>query len=586
MNIFSLFSVLGGLAFFLYGMTVLSNSLQKTAGGKLESMLGKLTVNPFLGLIFGMVITIAIQSSSAMTVMLVGFVNSGIMEVGKTISVIMGSDIGTTLTAWILSLTGVSGDNVFIKLLNPKYFAPVVALIGVILIMTSKKEKRKNVGFMLIGFAILMTGMAMMSDGMSPFAETPQFARLLLAFSHPIVSLLIGTAITAVIQSSAATIGVLQALSLTGQITYAMAIPLVMGANIGTCMTAILSSIGVTRKAKRVAAIHVAIKVIGAVIVLILYEILRRFMLDSILQTNVHPVSIALIHTVFNLVIVLILFPFCSRLEKLVARLIPDKEEDKQIFLDERLLVTPTVALSECERAMMEMTDVTEASLNAAIELFDTYSDEKMDFVRRNEDLVDNYEDQIGKFLMKLNATTNGLGRSDSQRASKILHGINEFERQADHALNLAFAAQEIHEKDLSFSKEGKAQLDNLLAAVREIYTTALVCFRKNKEEAGRNCEALQGVIDVMCETYKESHFIRLQKGECSTLQGFVFNDILTHCGRISDHSMNIAAAVLRTLDTRAVGEKGYLHDIKAKTSEEYLERYEQYYKKYMQPES
>lgn len=583
MDIFNIFQLLGGLAFFLYGMTVLSGNLQKMAGGKLEKMLQLVTDNKFLGLIFGIVITVAIQSSSAMTVMLVGFVNSGIMKVGQTISVIMGSDIGTTLTSWILSLSGVSSDNPFIKLLNPKYFSPIVALIGILMFMVSKKEKRKNIGAMLLGFSILMTGMNMMSSAMSPLSDMPEFTEILTAFTNPILGVLVGTALTAVVQSSAATVGILQALSLTGQITYGMAIPIVMGENIGTCMTAILSAFGVNRKAKRVATIHVAIKVIGTIIGLAVYYVIDLALNLSFLQSATSPISIAIIHTVFNICLVAVTFPFQKQLEKLANWFLPDKKDDQELFLDERLLVTPSVAMAECSRAMMRMTELTEKSLDIAIDLFYRYDAEDMLFITQNEERIDAYEDHIGNYLMKINMADMGLSDADTLKSSKVLHGINEFERLADHALKLAQSAEEMHEKDIQFSVQASDEIENILNAMTEIYNTAIECFREDNIVKAKKCQPLQAVIDVLVYEYKENHVDRIQKQQCSTEQGFIFNDMLTSINRISDHCMNIAASVLRNENRDKPGVQGYMHDIKEKTREEYIDQYNEYYARYVE---
>lgn len=582
MDIFNIFSLLGGLAFFLFGMSILSGNLQKMAGGKLEKMLQRLTDNKLLGLIFGLVITVAIQSSSAMTVMLVGFVNSGIMKVSQTISVIMGSDIGTTLTAWILSLTGVESSNVFVKLLNPKYFSPVLAVIGILLFMVAKSEKKKNIGAMLLGFTILMTGMTAMSDAMSPLKDMPEFQHLLVAFSNPLLGVLIGTVVTGIVQSSAATVGILQALSLTGSITNGMAIPIIMGENIGTCMTAILSSIGVNRKAKRVAFIHVAIKVIGTAIILVLYYIVTALFNVPFVNEATSPVLIALIHTVFNLAIVAMMFPFQKQLEKLANIFVRDKEEEQELFLDERLLITPEVALAECNQAMMKMTELTEKSLDISLDLYYRFDEDDLTFMNQNEDRIDHYEDQLGRYLMQLNAQ-NGLSAGGTLKASKILHGINEFERLADHALSLAQATEELHDKDLHFSPQAKRELDNLMDAVREIYNYAIECYREDNIEKAGHCAPLQSIIAGLCADYKENHIQRMQNKQCESDQGFVFNDILNDLERIADHSVNIAASILRNAVPKKNQTAGYMHDIKAHNTEEYTSLYEAYYKKYVE---
>lgn len=581
MDIFNIFSLLGGLAFFLFGMDILSSNLQKMAGGKLEKMLQRLTDNKFLGLIFGLVITVAIQSSSAMTVMLVGFVNSGLMKVSQTISVIMGSDIGTTLTAWILSLTGVESSNVFVKLLNPKYFSPILALIGILLYMVSKSAKKKNIGAMLLGFTILMTGMTAMSDAMSPLKDMPEFQNFLVAFSNPLLGVLIGTVVTGIVQSSAATVGILQALSLTGSITNGMAIPIIMGENIGTCMTAILSAFGVNRKAKRVAVIHVSIKIIGTAIVLVAYYVVTAFFTIPFFSEATSPVLIAVIHTVFNLTIVVITFPFQKQLEKLANIIIKDNEEEQEMLLDERLLVTPEVALAECNQAMMKMTELTEKGLDTSLDLYYHFDPSDLEFMNQNENRIDSYEDQIGTYLMKLNAE-GGLSAASTLKASKILHGINEFERLADHALSLAESSKELYDNKISFSEEARMELDNLMDAVREIYNFAIECYREDNIDKANHCAPLQSIIASLCADYKENHISRMQKEICKTEQGFIFNDILNDIDRIADHSVNIAASIQRNVIPKGKQTPGYMHDIKAHTTEEYRSLYEKYYKKYV----
>lgn len=581
MDIFNIFSLLGGLAFFLFGMDILSSNLQKMAGGKLEKMLQRLTDNKFLGLIFGLVITVAIQSSSAMTVMLVGFVNSGLMKVSQTISVIMGSDIGTTLTAWILSLTGVESSNVFVKLLNPKYFSPILALIGILLYMVSKSAKKKNIGAMLLGFTILMTGMTAMSDAMSPLKDMPEFQNFLVAFSNPLLGVLIGTVVTGIVQSSAATVGILQALSLTGSITNGMAIPIIMGENIGTCMTAILSAFGVNRKAKRVAVIHVSIKIIGTAIVLVAYYVVTALFTIPFFGEATSPVLIAVIHTVFNLTIVAITFPFQKQLEKLANIIIKDNEEEQEMLLDERLLVTPEVALAECNQAMMKMTELTEKGLDTSLDLYYHFDPSDLDFMNQNENRIDSYEDQIGTYLMKLNAE-GGLSAASTLKASKILHGINEFERLADHALSLAESSKELYDNKISFSEEARMELDNLMDAVREIYNYAIECYREDNIDKANHCAPLQSIIASLCADYKENHISRMQKEICKTEQGFIFNDILNDIDRIADHSVNIAASIQRNVIPKGKQTPGYMHDIKAHTTEEYRALYEKYYKKYV----
>ncbi len=549
-------------------------------GGKLEKMLQKVTDNPFKGLLFGAIITIAIQSSSAMTVMLVGFVNSGIMELGQTIGVIMGSNIGTTLTAWILSLAGISSSNPFIKILNPEYFSPVFALVGTLMIMLSKRQKRKDIGTMLVGFSILMTGMNMMSAAVSPLKDMPEFTNILTAFTNPLVGVLVGTLVTGIIQSSAASVGILQALSLTGKVTYGMAIPIIMGQNIGTCVTALISSIGVNRNAKRVAVVHISFNIIGTVVWLSVFYILNAIFKFSFIENIVNPVGIAAVHSIFNLLTTALLFPFTKVLERLACMIVHDSKEDKLLFLDERLLATPTIALAEVDKSMLQMVELTEESLDKSIGLLKNFDEETMEFVVANEKKIDSYEDHIGAYLLKLGNGTN-LSAADTSESSKLLHGINEFERIADHAYNLAKAAEELHEKEISFSSQAQSEEGNLLDAIRDIYGKAFEAYRNDNLITAREVEPLQGVIDVLCATLKETHVERLQRGICSAVQGFIFNDIITNCERISDHSMNIAVSVLRVSSVNKDAH-AYLHDLKDHHSAEYENMYENFYEVYM----
>jgi phosphate:Na+ symporter len=581
LSILNFVELFGGLAFFLYGMTLMSGSLEKMTGGQLEKMLKKATDNPWKGLLVGTIITIAIQSSSATTVMLVGFVNSGIMELHQTISVIMGSDIGTTLTAWILSLTGIDDSaSPVLSMLKPENFSLVFAVVGILMLMVSKKQKRKDLGTILIGFAILMTGMSMMSSSMSPLADDPKFQSALVAFSNPVFGVIIGAVITGIIQSSAASIGILQSLSMTGLISYKVAIPIIMGCNIGTCMTAILSSIGVNRKAKRVAAVHISIKIIGTIFWLIVFEVLNAIFHFAILDSMANPVGIAISHTIFNLLTILLLFPFQKQLDRLAHILIKDTEEEQELFLDERLMVTPSIAVAECQNAMDKMVGKARKGLDAAIDLLrDGYSQEKFEFVGKNEKKIDSYEDHIGAYLMKL-TTTQHLSEADKRAASTMLHGIGEFERLADHAHYMAKSAEELNDKKIQFSPQAQVELKKLLEAVQEIYMLAVQCYEKQDLGVARRIEPLQDVISVICESLKERHIERLETGVCTAEQGFIFNDVLYSCGRIADHSMNIAAIVLR-IATASSGE-GYMHDIKKHHSPENEKMYDEYYEKFM----
>lgn len=564
-------------------MNELSGSLEKMAGGKLEKLLKKVTDNPFKGLLVGAIITIAIQSSSAMTVMLVGFVNSGIMELSQTVGVIFGADIGTTLTAWILSLTGIQGgdSNIVLGMLQPKNFSMVFAFIGAVMLMFGKKQRSKDIGTMLLGFAVLMEGMTMMSDSMAPLADLPQFEEMMQSFNNPIVGVLVGTLITGVIQSSAASIGILQGLSMTGKITLGMAIPIIMGANIGTCMTAILSCIGVNRKAKRVAAIHVSIKVVGTILWLVFFYGANLFFNFSFLGTKANTFNIAMFHTIFNVANTLVLFWFQNAFVKLAYKIFPDSPEDKELFLDERLMATPSIALAEVQNSMNKMVNKTKKGLdNATTMLLNGYDQSTFEFISKNEKKIDGYEDHIGSYLMKL-TTTQHLSEDDKKTSTKILQGIGEFERLADHAFYFAKSSAELAEKKLKFSEEAQTEERRVIAACREIYDMAVNCFMTGDVATARKIEPLQNVISVMCETYKENHVERLANGACTAEQGYIFNDVMYSCERIGDHSMNIAAIVLRVSSLNLDNRK-YMHDIKLHKTPENEKLYEEYYSKYM----
>ncbi|MDO4421267.1 MAG: Na/Pi cotransporter family protein [Eubacteriales bacterium] len=581
MDVFSFVTLFGGLAFFLYGMQLLSESLKKTAGGKLEKLLNKATDNKFKGLAVGAIITIAIQSSSAMTVMLVGFVNSGIMDLPQTVGVIFGSDIGTTLTAWILSLAGIdSGDNVFLKLLKPSVFSLIFALIGIALIMICKKQRRKDIGTMLIGFAILMQGMTMMSASMEPLKEMDSFVSFMTAFKNPLLGVVSGAVVTGIIQSSAAAIGILQSISMTGQLTYGMAIPLVMGANIGTCMTAILSSIGVNRDAKRVTVIHVAIKVIGTVIWLIVFYAVDAIFNFSFLDNKVGIVGVAAIHSIFNIATTILLFPFSKLLVKLAHVFVKETAEEQEFKLDERLMLTPSIAVGECRNMMVKMVKKAKDGLDKSMDMLSNgYNTADFDFIKKNEERVDGYEDLLGSYLMKL-TTTQHLSVEDKNRSSRILQAIGEVERIADHANYLSDSAEEVETKHLEFSDAARAELNKVIPAVREIYTMALNCYLSNDAANADNIGPLRIVISEMCDKFKANHVERLAEGICTTEQGFVFNDILYSCVRIAEHSLNIAAIAYRFKRAGSTNPDTYMHDFKQRKDKD-EKKYQEYVRKY-----
>ena len=562
MDLFSIFTLCGGLAFFLYGMTTMSKSLEKMAGGKLERMLKRMTSSPFKSLLLGAGITIAIQSSSAMTVMLVGLVNSGVMELGQTIGVIMGSNIGTTLTAWILSLTGLESGNVFVNLLKPENFSPLVALVGIILIMGSKKQKRRDIGRIMVGFSILMYGMELMKEAVSPLADMPEFASILTAFNNPLLGVLVGAVFTGIIQSSAASVGILQALALTGSITYGMALPIIMGQNIGTCVTALLSSIGVNRNAKRVAVIHISFNIIGTVVCLILFYGGNMIFHFAFMNQPVGAVGIAFCHTVFNVFTTVILLPFSRQLEQLARRLIKSEPKKEHFaFLDPLLLRTPGVAVSECVNMTVQMGQTARRNVLLAIEQLSDYQESRETEILENEDKLDIYEDRLGGYLVEI--SQHGISIADSRTVSRLLHAIGDFERLGDHALNLQESARELHEKELHFSAAAEAELEVLLSALRDILDQALNSFSADDPDTAKKVEPLEETVDRLIEEIRVRHIQRLQTGECTIRLGFVLNDLLTNFERVSDHCSNIAVSIIEEHNGEA-DRHAYLHSVKA----------------------
>ena len=560
MDIFSLFTLCGGLAFFLYGMTTMSKSLEKMAGGKLERLLKRMTSNPFKSLLLGAGITIAIQSSSAMTVMLVGLVNSGVMEIGQTIGVIMGSNIGTTLTAWILSLTGIESGSVLVNMLKPENFSPLLALAGVVLIMGSKKQRRRDIGRILVGFSILMYGMELMKNSVSPLADMPEFSQILTAFRNPLLGVLVGAVFTGVIQSSAASVGILQALALTGSITYGMAIPIIMGQNIGTCVTALISSIGVNRNARRVSVIHISFNVIGTAAGLILFFGGNMLLHYTFMDLPVGAVGIAFCHTVFNVVTTALLLPFSRQLERLARRLVSEETKAEEFaFLDPLLLRTPGVAISECVSMTNRMGALARDNLLLAIRQLSDFSETRENQIVENEDKLDIYEDRLGSYLVQV--SQHGVSMDDIRTVSRLLHAIGDFERIGDHALNLQDSARELHERGLTFSGPAEAELRVLISALEDILEAALNCFTAADADAAQSIEPLEETIDRLVDEIRSRHIIRLQTGACTIQLGFVLNDLLGNFERVSDHCSNIAISVIEE-KSGDVSRHAYLHEL------------------------
>lgn len=581
-SIFNIFTLLGGLAFFLYGMKVMSTGLEKLTGGKLELALKKMTSNKIKALLLGMGITIAIQSSSAMTVMLVGFVNSGIMSLEQTIGVCFGSDIGTTLTAWILSLAGVDGKNPFIKMLKPSSFAPLVALIGVIMIMAAKKNKKKDIGRILVGFAIIMTGMTFMSDAVSPLADSPKFQNVLTAFQNPILGVLVGAGFTGIIQSSAASVGILQAFSQTGALTYGMALPIIMGLNIGTCVTALISSIGVNKNAKRVACIHILIKIFGTLILLPISMILESVIHLSIFDQTVGYVGIAVMHSIFNIATTIILLPFSKHIVNLSKIIIKDdaaeEESSKKTItgLDTILLKTPAVAVHTCITATNQMAELTRDTIIKALELLKGYDEEACDTIIENEDIIDGYEDKINSYLIKLSKSS--ITGADSRSVSKMMHCVGNFERISDHAVNLVESAQEMHEKGIMFSEECINEITVITDAIAENINKAFDSYVNNDLNIAHKVEPLEEVVDNLSTELKNRHIRRLQNDECTVELGYIFQDVLTNLERVSDHCSNIAGCLIETDEKTNL--HAYLHDVK-ENDETFRTEYREYAEEY-----
>ena len=546
MSIFDVLALIGGLCLFLFGMNIMGDSLERRAGDGLKTLLGKLTGNKLKGFLTGMGVTAVIQSSSATTVMVVGFVNSGIMTLKQSIGVIMGANIGTTVTAWILSLGGISGDNIFVKLLKPMSFTPILALIGMILLMLGKTSKKKDTGMILLGFATLMFGMNAMSDAVSGLANVPEFQNLFLMFKNPILGVLVGLAITAILQSSSASVGILQALTVTGQVSYGAAIPIIMGQNIGTCVTALISSVGANRNAKRAAVIHLSFNIIGTVVWLTVFSVLSLILKPAFLDSSASYLGIAVAHSIFNILCTLLLLPMSSLLEKLALKLVPDaKVKEEQSELDERLLVTPSVALERCNSIAANMASDAIESFDIGLDnLFDP-NRKNADRIRELEDKTDHYEDILGTYLIKL--SKNQISDTDSATVSRLLKVIGDYERIADHSINLLESADELAEKKIEFSANARKEMETMCQALREILQLSKQAFVENDLEAANKIEPLEQVIDDLKDHLRNQHILRLKDGTCTVEAGFIWADILTDLERVADHCSNIAACVIDT---------------------------------------
>ena len=579
--------MIGGLVFFMFGMNVMSGNLEKMSGGKLERTLKTATANPFISILLGAAITIAVQSSSATTVMLVGLVNSGLMTMSQTLYVIYGANIGTTFTSWILSMSGIESDNIAILMLKPENFAPVLALIGTIMVMMSKKDQRKSIGTVLIGFAVLIYGMEMMGDAVGPLSELKEFGDLVLNYSNPFLLLLISTIFTGIIQSSAATIGIVQTFAMSGAITNAMSIPLVMGANIGTCVTSLLSSIGTNRNAKRVVVLHTAMNLIGTLVWLPVFVLFNSLLTEGGAIWNflnsydaASAFAVAVCHSIFNVVTAALLLPMGKWMEKLAKIIIKDGKDEpkhKGLFLDERLLNSPSVAVSESNAATVSMCALAHQNVVRAIGLFGKYDEDIVEEIRAAEKVLDQDEDKLGTYLVQLSSRS--LSEKDSQVVSKMLHAIGNFERLGDHALNLTGSAKELHEKGLSFTDEAKKELTVLINAIREILDITDRAYAENDIALAEQIEPLEQVIDDLISTIRSHHVRRLRHGECSIEMGFVLSDALTNFERVSDHCSNVAVAIIETVNN-AYDIHNYLRGVKH-NSEDFTKSYADYSAKY-----
>ncbi len=570
--------LLGGLAFFLYGMNIMSSGLEQMAGGGLERTMKKVTSNDFLGFFLGAGITVAIQSSSAMTVMLVGLVNSGIMDFGNTFGMIMGSNVGTTLTAWLLSLMGVGEGNFFLTLLQPMTFAPVLAFAGIVIRMLSKSDRRQNLGLIFIGFAVLMYGMELMSDSMKTVRTLEGFDVFLATLKSPIIALLISTIFTGVIQSSAATIGIVQALALAGGITYQMAIPLVLGANIGTCVTALISAVGTNKNAKRVVVMHSAVNVFGSVLCMVIMYVMKAFSV-TILSAEIAMVGVAIVHTLFNTLNTFLLWPVKNLLIKWCKIIVPDREEKTHTaFLDERIFHNVPLAISECQRLACEMANMAKISFLESISLVGDYDAQLAQKIQDDEKLIDKYEDKLGTYLVYISSSD--LTESDSYKVARMLHGIGDFERIGDHALNIRDIALEIKEKGITFSSDAAREIQMVTSALVEIINLAVDSFVNDDMLAAAHVEPLEQVVDDLKNTLKQRHVERLQKGECTVKLGFVFTDLLTNYERVSDHCSNIAVYTLKK-DSDKLDTHKYLRNMKADSLGNFSEKYREFSKKY-----
>lgn len=584
MDFFTILTLIGGLSLFLYGMNEMGDGLKKLSGGRLESILSRLTSNRLMAFFLGFAVTAVIQSSSATTVMLVGFVNSGIMKLGQTISIIMGANIGTTVTSWLLSLTGISGDNFFLRIVKPSSFTPILAAIGIIMTMIGKTDKKKDTGKILLGFAVLMFGMETMSGSMSGLKDSPAFARTMIMFKNPVLGVLSGTILTAIIQSSSASVGILQALAGTGIIPVSTAIPIILGQNIGTTITPILSSINGNTDSKRVALACLYIKMLGVIIVGVAFYALYAVVEFPFMEANASPFNIAVIHTLFNILSTIILMPFCSLIEKLTTLSVKEKTRNKKSkqttfrTLDSRFLSVPSFAVQTCRQTAYEMAAISKQTLLDAMILIDKYDENLAEAIINNEKEVDEYEDAISSYLLQI--SEQDLSQKDSREVSQLLHVVGDVERIADHAVNILDAAKEINTKNISFSPEAQRELSVMGNAVREILSLAMKALVNEDLDVAKKVEPLEQIIDKLNYKIKKNHVERLRTGNCTIELGFVLSDILANFERVSDHCSNIAVCLLE-IENNSLQTHEYLHNVKETGANEFFEFYDMYKQRY-----
>lgn len=584
MDIFGVLTLIGGLALFLYGMNVMGAGLEKMSGGKLEQLLEKLTSNPLKAVLLGAGVTAVIQSSSATTVMVVGFVNSGIMKLSQAIGIIMGANIGTTITAWLLSLTGIEGSSFFMQMLKPSSFAPILALIGIIFIMSGKSDRKKDLGSILLGFTVLMTGMDMMSGAVKPLADVPEFTNILTMFDNPVFGVIAGAVLTGIIQSSSASVGILQALSVTGVFTFSSVIPIIMGQNIGTCVTAMISAVGANKGARRTAFVHLYFNLIGTLLFLTVYFIGNAIIGFSFADQVVGEVEIALIHTIFNVFTTLVLLPFTRVLEKLAYLTIPLGEDEQHVkgdtfaVLDERFLNSPAFAIEQCRTLISQMAEMTRDSFLEAMEVLEVYAQDKADDVIKKENMVDAYTDKVGAYLTRLNGED--LSASDSLKVTTMLHCITDFERISDHAINVVEIAQQMQKEEAGFSKKGKEEVTVYGEAVADILRRTTDAFVQNDQRLAHTVEPLEEVIDELNKVVKKHHMKRLRKGKCTIEMGLMLSDLAMNYERVADHCSNIAVYMMQVKDSQ-LEEHSFTEQLDAKESEEFVRLLDEFGKKY-----